>query len=190
MKVMSKWEPIFLILAFAALFPGCASSPKAAPVPDPNLPDFVLHPPVQEDRIFGIGSAKVSSVNQGLIIAEERARQSLAFQLNANVQAMIIDYIRGVKAGQTPASLAFAETIGRQVSQMTLSGAVPVRRQKTLDGTFWVLVSYRKAEAATILAGIIEREASRYAEFKALDAHKMMDQQLMRITTKPQVVNQ
>jgi hypothetical protein len=190
MKVMKRREPVFLILAFVVLMTGCASSPKAALVPDPNVPDFVLNPPMQEDTIFGIGSAKLSSVNQALITAEERARQSLAFQLNANVQAMIVDYIRAAKTEHAPTSLEFAETIGRQVSHMTLSGAIPVRRQKTPDGTFWVLVSYSKADATKILAGIIEQEAARYAEFKALDAHKMMDQQLMRISTKPEVVNQ
>ena len=190
MKVMKKGEPLFLSLTFVALMTGCASFPKSTPVPDPNIPDFVLNPPVQEDAIFGIGSARLSSINQALIIAEERARQSLAFQLQANVQAMIVDYTRAAKIERTPTSLEFAETIGRQVSTITLSGALPVRRQRTPDGTFWVLVSYRKADAAKILAGIIEQEASRYAEFKALDAHKMMDQQLMRISTKPEVVNQ
>ena len=190
MKVMKKGEPLFLGLTFAALMTSCASFPQAASVPDPNVPDFVLNPPVQEDAIFGIGSARLSSINQALIIAEERARQSLAFQLQANVQAMLIDYTRAAKMERTPTSLEFAETIGRQVSTITLSGALPVRRQRTPDGTFWVLVSYRKADAAKILAGIIEQEASRYAEFKALDAHKMMDQQLMRISTKPEVVNQ
>jgi hypothetical protein len=190
MKVMKKGKPLFLSLTFVALMTGCASFPKSTSVPDPNIPDFVLNPPVQEDAIFGIGSARLSSINQALIIAEERARQSLAFQLQANVQAMIVDYTRAAKIERTPTSLEFAETIGRQVSTITLSGALPVRRQRTPDGTFWVLVSYRKADAAKILAGIIEQEASRYAEFKALDAHKMMDQQLMRISTKPEVVNQ
>jgi hypothetical protein len=190
MKAMKKKKPVFLSLAFAALMTGCTSAPKAASVPAPNVPDFVLNPPVQEDAIFGIGSAKLSSVNQALIIAEERARQSLAFQLNANVQAMIIDYTQAAQTERAPTSREFAETVGRQVSHITLNGAVPVRRQRTPDGTFWVLVSYRKADAAKILAGIIEQEASRYTEFKALDAQKMMTQQLMRITTKPEVVNQ
>jgi hypothetical protein len=168
----------------------CASSPRTVPAPDPNVPDFVYNPPVQEDAIFGIGSAKLSSINQALIIAEDRARQSLAFQLNANVQAMITDYTRAAGMDRTPASLEFAETIGRQLTQTTLSGAVPVRRQKTSDGTIWVLISYKKAEATKIAAGIIEHEASRYAEFKALDAQKLMERQLTRIHTKPQVVNQ
>ncbi|MDR2633888.1 MAG: LPP20 family lipoprotein [Treponema sp.] len=190
MKAMNKTEPVFLSLAFAVLVSACTSVPKAASVPNPLIPDFVSKPPVQEDSIFGIGSAKLSSINQALLLAEERARQSLAFQLHANVQAMITDYTRSAKREHAPASLEFAEAIGRQVSRMTLKGAVPVRRQKTPDGTFWVLISYSKADAAKTLAGIIEHEASLYAEFKALDALKMMDQQLLHIRTKPEVVNQ
>ncbi|MDR2394975.1 MAG: hypothetical protein LBD93_12595 [Treponema sp.] len=189
MEAMKKTDPVFLILVLAALITGCTSTPKTA-VPNPNVPDFVLNPPVQEDHIFGIGSAKLPSVNQALITAEERARQSLVFQLYANVQAMITDYTRSMSMEHAPASQEFAETIGRQVTHMTLSAAVPVRRQKTPDGTFWVLIAYSKADAAHILAGIIEHEAARYGEFKALDALKMMDQQLMRSRTKPEVVNQ
>jgi hypothetical protein len=149
-----------------------------------------MNPPVQEDAIFGIGSAKMASVNLSMTMAESRARQAIALQLNVNVQAMITDYSRQAGTVNNSAALEFAETVGRQLTSTNLSGAIPVKREQTKDGTLWVLVSYSKADAARTAAGIIENEASRYAEFKAMDALKMMDQQLSRTDTKPEVVSQ
>jgi hypothetical protein len=190
MKKMNRHYLFFFVLALAALSAvGCASSP-AKGGSSVDLPDFVMNPPVQEDAIFGIGSAKLSTINQSITMAESRARQSLAFQLNANVQAMITDYARSAGTENSQASLEFAESIGRQLTQTTLSGAIPVKREQTKDGTFWVLISYSKADASRAAANIIENEASRYAEFKAMEALKLMDQQLERISTKPEVVGQ
>jgi hypothetical protein len=188
MKEMKKPYLFLLVVAMVLTAVGCASSASGGG--QAELPDFVMNPPVQEDAIFGIGSAKLSTINQSITMAEARARQSLAFQLNANVQAMITDYTRSAGTENSMASLEFAESIGRQLTQTTLNGAVPVKREQAKDGTFWVLFSYSKADAAKTAAGIIENEASKYAEFKAMEALKLMDQQLERISTKPEVVNQ
>jgi hypothetical protein len=184
---MKRIYPVFLIMALAVLAAGCGSSPASR---QSDLPDFVLNPPLQEDAIFGIGSANMSSDNQSITMAESRARQSLAFQLNANVQAMITDYFREAGTTNNTTSLEFAEGVGRQLTQAKLNGAAPVKRARTDDGTFYVLISYKKADAAKAVAGIIENEASRYAEFKAMDALKMMDEQLARINTVPEVVSE
>ncbi|MDR3114819.1 MAG: LPP20 family lipoprotein [Treponema sp.] len=192
MKKLRKQYPVLFVLALAVLTGvGCASSSSSSRGGAPaDLPGFVIDPPIQEDAIFGIGSAKLSTINQSMTMAESRARQSLAFQLNANVQAMITDYARSAGTENSQASLEFAEIVGRQLTQTTLRGAIPVKREQTKDGTFWVLISYSKTDAARAAADVIENEASRYAEFKAMEALKLMDQQLERINTKPEVVNQ
>ncbi|MDR2393518.1 MAG: hypothetical protein LBD93_05120 [Treponema sp.] len=88
MKKRNTSYLFFLVLALTVLTGvGCASSASTGGV-HAELPDFVMNPPIQEDAIFGIGSAKLTTANQSLTMAEGRARQSLAFQLNANVQAM------------------------------------------------------------------------------------------------------
>ncbi|MDR2159725.1 MAG: LPP20 family lipoprotein [Treponema sp.] len=183
-----------LLLAFAVI--GCKSAPEPAPasaaVANPNLPDFVLNPPVQEDAIFGIGSAKLSNLNQSMSMAEARARQSLAFQLNANVKAMITDYARDAGTADSTTALQLSEQIGRQLTQTTLAGAMPVKREQTPDGTWWVLVSYSKSAVtkatSDAMKGIVDNEAARYAEFKAMDALKLMDAQLDKMDTKPEIV--
>jgi hypothetical protein len=186
--MMKKGCYVFLALIIAVMAMGCASSSPTVGTDPSDLPDFVLNPPSQEDAIFGMGSAKLSSDNQSMSIAEARARQSLAFQLNANVQAMITDYSREAGTQNNTASLEFVESVGRQVTQAQLNGVVPVKREKLKDGTWWVLVSYSKADAAKAAAGIIENEASRYAEFKAMDALQRMDDQLSKINTTPEPV--
>jgi hypothetical protein len=178
-------------LVLVVLVLGCKSYAKTQTATlNPNLPDFVMNPIQQEDVLYGIGSAKLSTLNQSMTIAEARARQSLAFQLSTNVQAMITDYARDAGTVNNTASLQLAEQVGRQLTQTTLTGAIPVKREQTPDGTFWVLVSLNKDEAARAAAGVIDNEAARYAEFKAMDALKLMDQQLSKTTTLPQVVNQ
>ena len=187
---MKKCVTVLFALMLALTVIGCKSAPASAA--NPNLPDFVLNPPVQEDAIFRIGSAKLSSLNQSMTMAEARARQSLAFQLSANVQAMITDYARDAGTTNNTTALQLSEQVGRQLTQTTLVGAVPTKREQTPDGTFWVLISYSKSAAAKAasdtMKGIIDNDASRYAEFKAMDALKLMDAQLEKTGTKPEVV--
>jgi hypothetical protein len=192
---MRKCVLVLFTLLLALTVVGCSSTPAAkSGAANTNLPDFVLNPPVQEDAIFGIGSAKLSSLNQSMTMAEARARQSLAFQLSANVQAMITDYARDAGTVNNTTALQLSEQVGRQLTQTTLVGAVPVKREQTPDGTFWVLVSYSKSDAAkaasSAMKGVIDNEAARYAEFKTMDALRLMDDQLDKISTKPEVVGE
>ena len=123
----------------------------------------------------------MASTNLTLQAADARARTDIAMKLDVEVQAMIIDYSRtaGTEINQT-AALTFYESISRQIAQANLSGVEVVRREQTADGSYWTLARINKAEAARATAEIIDSEASRYAEFKALEALKMMEQQLNR----------
>jgi hypothetical protein len=53
------------------------------------------------------------------------------------------------------------------------------------DGTWWVRVSLRKTDAQKVANGVFENEASRYADFKAQEATKMLDAQIMQAQSKP-----
>jgi hypothetical protein len=189
------------VILAAVLVWGCASDdpspsqPLAQPVVEnsgSDVPDFVLNPPQQTDTLFGVGSAKLSigSDTQAITHAESRARQSLAFQLNTNVQAMITDYIRESGTQDEAVGTALVETVGRQLTDTKVEGATPVKREKTSDGTWWVLVSYNKNAAAKAAADIINQEAARYAEFKSMDALRLMDAQLSKTNTTPIPVTQ
>lgn len=176
---------IVLVCLLAALAAACNSTAKArTTVQDPNTPEWINDFP-PEDMLWGIGVAKQSSENMSMSMAESRARQNIAFQLRTEVEAMITDYARDAGTVNDQASLQLAETVGRQLTQTTLSGASPLKRWKAPDGTYWYLVQLKKSDAARIAAGVIDNEAARYAEFKAMEALKMMDAQLEKKSDKP-----
>ncbi|MDR3171768.1 MAG: hypothetical protein LBU17_09110 [Treponema sp.] len=184
-----KKNYLVFVPVLAALVIGCSSGPTVTDTPA-GVPDWFFNPPMQEDVIFGAGSAKMSDLNMSMTMAESRARQSIAFTLNANVQAMITDYTRNAGNTESQSNLSFAETVGRQLTSAKLTGATVYKRGQGSDGTVFVLVALKKADAAKSAAGIIETEAARYAEFKAMDALKMMDAQLEKTDIKPEPVTQ
>jgi hypothetical protein len=181
--MMKRCYSVFLVLILAVLVFGCTSNaPSQSPAAnsDPNIPDFVLNPPVDKDTLFATGSAKLTADSLSITMAESQARQSLALQLNVIVQGMITSYQREAGIPNNTTSQEFAENVGRQLVNTELTGAVPIKREKTSDGTWWVLLSYSKAEAAKTAATVVENEASRYAEFKAMEAIKLMDAEMAK----------
>jgi hypothetical protein len=103
---------------------------------------------------------------------------------------MITDYAREAGTIAEATALQLSETVGRQLTNTTLNGARPEKREKTPDGTWWVMVTYPKAEAAKIAAGLIDSEAARFAEFKAMEAARLMDAQLEKAKLTPTVVGE
>ena len=181
---MKKIFPLILGLLVIFFIFDCKSNPSELEM-DPNIPDFVANPPVSDTYLYGMGSARfTNSSSQSLQAADARARADLATKLNTEVQQMIIDYSRiaGTEINQT-AVLSFYESISRQLTQANLRGVELEKRERTKDGTYWSLVRISKADAAQVTAEIIESETSRYAEFKAMEALKMMEAQLNK---KPQ----
>jgi hypothetical protein len=169
---------IFLVLALVFMAVACGSQPSNLEK-DVNIPSFVANPPVSNDYIFGVGSARLNNTSLSLQAADARARTDIATKLNTEVQAMIIDYARtaGTENNQT-AALLFYESISRQLTDARLTGLEVVERVRTNDGTYWTLMRISKKDAAQIAADLIESEASQYAEFKAMEALRMMEQQL------------
>ena len=173
---------IAVLVVFLAVFAfSCKSDGQKRIADDPNIASFVANPPTDKDAIFGVGSAKMTSTNLALQAADARARTDISNKLNTEVQAMIIDYSRtaGTETNQTTA-LTFYESISRQLTEAKLRNVEVVKREQTADGTYWTLAKISKTDAAQVAADVIESEASRYAEFKAMEALKMMDQQLKK----------
>jgi hypothetical protein len=128
-----------------------------------------------------------------LTMADSGARQDLARQLQTLAQGMVTDYAREAGGINNTAAMQFQETVSRQIAQANLQGAVRDVSWTTPDGkTLWTRLKMSKADAARTTANeaekAIESEAARYAEFKAMDALKMMDMQLEKNSTSPQPV--
>ncbi|MDR3167158.1 MAG: LPP20 family lipoprotein [Treponema sp.] len=175
---------IILVCLLMLLVMGCKSTPPDTRIDDPNVPEWLNDFP-PEDVLWGIGSARQSTDNMSMTMAEARARQNIANQLNVEVQGMITDYARDAGSINNQASLALAETVGRQITQATLSGVTPLKRWKSPNGTWWYQLQLKKSDAALAVADIIDSEAARYAEFKAMEALKLMDAQLAQKNGRP-----
>jgi hypothetical protein len=188
---MKKIFPVITVLLLGLLAFGCKSQPvsdSAASGPV-TLPPWINEVP-PEDVLWGIGSAKQSSIEMSRTTADTRARGDIARQLNTVVEGMITDYTRDANMGTAnQASIDLQESINRQLSQAQLTGARRDQLWTAPDGTFWARVVYSKADAAKFAADSIknevDNEAARYAEFKAMEAAKMMDELLSKYKSDP-----
>jgi hypothetical protein len=180
---------LFLVLLAA----GCGSTPAAPQqVSDPNMPSWI-NEQAPEDMLWGIGVSSNASQSLRLTMADADARADIARQLQTTAQGMVTNYQREAGGINNTAALGFQESISRQLAQATLTGAVPDVRWTTPDNkTLWMRVKMSKAEAARSVAAevnkLVESEASRYAEFKAMDALKMMDSELDKYSSKPEPI--
>ena len=188
---MKKTYFTLCALILAALILGsCGSSPAGAGASGPanaNTPEWLNDFP-PEDVLWGIGSAKQSTENLSMTMADARARQEVARQLSVLAEGMVKDYARDAGTVGNQTSLQLAESVARQLTSAQLSGATPIKRWKAPDGTWWYLVQMKKADAAKAAAGVIDNEAARYAEFKSMEALKEMDALLSKSSVKPQVI--
>jgi hypothetical protein len=187
-----------LILILSALI-GCASKPAAASAQNansqtmtagrsnPDVPDWYLNPPQDPNYIYGIGSAKMLDADRSRRASEHRARNSLAFQLNAYVKAMEVDYSKEAGTTNDKAVVELFETVDRQLAAASLSGANISRRSIASDGTHYALISYPKNSAKDTVKGVISNAASREATIQANLALNSMDDAFSALS-KPQPV--
>ena len=170
-----------LILAMA-----CSSSPAASPAAAPasaagpvNMPEWLNDFP-PEDVLWGIGIAKQSSPSMSMTTAEARARVAIARQLNTKVQAMFTDYNLDAGNVGNQANSSLQEDVSRQITNMDVSGARPIKRWQAPDGTWWYLVEFKKSDAKKAVASILGNEEAAFAQFKAQQALQMLDAQLAK----------
>lgn len=163
----------------------CASAPAPAQVVEPkksNLPDFVLNPPMATDAIYGVGYAKQSSMALSIKVAETNARADIASQIETTIQEAITAYAQEAGVDDNTQLISFVETITRQITDTTLSGATPQSRAPMDDGGVWVLMVYGKdslIDSFEDVAKEFERnEDAAFAEFKAASALEKLDYQL------------
>ncbi|MDR0584629.1 MAG: LPP20 family lipoprotein [Treponema sp.] len=175
-------------LLVAAMLIACGSSPAGTASGPVSTPDWLNDFP-PEDVIWGVGSARQTSVSMSMTTAEARARVSIARQLDNKVQAMFTDYNLDAGNAGAQANASMQEDVSRQITNINLSGARPIKRWQGPDGTWWYLVEYSKSSAKTAVASILGNEEAAFAQFKAQQALDILDQQLAK-SEKPVLVNQ
>jgi hypothetical protein len=184
---MKKLFLVFSLMAVVLMVMACPSNSKAAKGPD-NTPEWLNDFP-PEDVIWGIGTAKQSSESMSMTTAEARARVAIARQLNTKVQAMFTDYNLDAGNVRNQANTSLQEDVSRQITNMDVSGARPIKKWKASDGTWWYLVELKKSDAKAKIASILGNEEAQYAQFKAKQALEYMDKQLAKQEKAIQVDN-
>lgn len=145
-----------------------------------DVPDFYLNPPVADDLLYGVGSAKMSSVDMSRKMAIARARDDIAFQINATIKAAITDYAQEAGADDNEKQIIeFVETVSRQIASTTLSGTRTMELYPADDKTIYALVVYPIADLADDVTREFQRnEDAAFAEFKAQEALKKLNEEL------------
>jgi hypothetical protein len=187
--IMKKTCSILLVLSLLFMAASCASKPasSSATTGPTNTPEWLNDFP-PEDVLWGIGIAKQSSTQMSMTTAEARARVAIARQLQTKVQAMFTDYNLDAGNVDNQANASLQEDVSRQITNIDVSGARPVKRWEAPDGTWWYLVEYKKSDARTSVASILGNEEAAFAQFKAQQALQYMDAQLAK-NEKPVQVN-
>ncbi len=186
-------KALLIISSVLALFilGACASTPeepaeKAAPEPvkeDPqmrrDLPDWFMLPPVAEDAIYGLGMAKMSSDSLSRDTAIARARKDIAFQVSSRVKASMSDYAQESGVDGNTQVINFVESVSKQVADVELRNAVTEKVYPAVDGTWYAMVSFPKANFTEEVEDIFSRnEDAAFAEFKADEALRRLEADL------------
>jgi hypothetical protein len=173
---MKKLFGVLIVFASVLVLMACASSPGAGSRKGrlSGVPSFVVSPPQAEDVIYGVGAADYDDVNMAITMAENRARVSIARELDSRVKGMIDDMTQAAGASKED-SLSFAQTVSRTLTEARLSGARRVETGEGDDGTIYVLVSLKKADAAKQASDIINKEKIKYAAFENWNAQRELD---------------
>jgi len=175
---------LFLLAAF--VFAGCGTAKDGTKTNADKMtaPDWADQLPPKEEY-WGIGFAKLQNESLARDTAAARARRDVASQIGILVQGMLTDYARESGTLNNSASIQSIERIGRDIIDMNLLGAVPNAQKRMNDGTWWVRVTISKASLQKQVEDVFQTEASRYADFKAKEALKMLDTQLDKAQSKP-----
>ena len=144
-----------------------------------GLPDFVLNPPVATDAIYGVGYGKQSTFALSRTVAQTNARADIAKQVETTIQSAVTSYAQEAGVDGDTQTIQFLETVTKEITDQTLSGATPVRMEQDNDGGVWVLMQYPKqALLDAAEASFVRNEASAFAEFKADQAVDRLNREL------------
>ena len=130
-----KFWLAILLMAFTMTVAGCGGDKK--PEPDENisvLPEWINDFP-PEYVLWGIGVAQTESDGESILLAEDRARISIARQLATKVNFYAYTF-----EDQTV-------EISHQTTSTFVNGSRVTKRYKSKDGTWWCLVELPKANA-------------------------------------------
>lgn len=179
-KIVLALSTLGLVLTLSS----CASTSK-----NRNVPKWLNDLP-PTDELWGIGSANLgddADPSQAIAVAESRAYVSLSRQIGVSVEKAVLDIYQSASgSGSSADNFSSVDDVSRLLSQVTLQGAEPNKRDRMGDGTWWVRVRIPKASVnREVAANFDTEEAARLLDFKVRkeEAMRLLDSELGK--TKP-----
>ena len=163
---------VLMMAAAAALVFGACGSKQ---VSKGEVPDWYLNPPKAKDKIYGTGaSEKMASVDFMKKVADSNAQQSLAQTIQVTIQSMLRTYMQQSGTMDNARALQFAESVSKQVVNMTLTG-VAINKREIKEGKMYSLAELSMDTMKNSLLNAARDAAAEYTELKAKKAFDDLD---------------
>jgi len=117
----------------------CDSGNKAKP----DIPEWYLNPPEDPDYIYGIGTAKAESDGEAILLAEDRARASIAGQFGTFISSYG-DNVGDINVHNDELKFIGSNNYAESRINSHIYMSDVISRAKTKDGTWYCLVSASK----------------------------------------------
>ncbi len=173
---MSKGVASILVLGFAiSVFIGACGSKG---IGKSDVPDWYLNPPQSKDKIYGVGaSEQMASVDLARQVADQNARANLAQTIQVNVQNMLRTYLQQSGTMENTKAIQFSESVSKQVTNLTLSGAA-ISKRESKGGKIFSLADLSQDSIRNALLTAARDAAAQYAELKAQKAFDALEKEI------------
>lgn len=173
---MNKGVVSALIMGFAvSLLVGACGSKG---VSKGEVPDWFLTPPQSKEKIYGVGgSEQMASIEFAKQVADQNARADLARVIQVSVQNMLRTYLQQSGTMETTKAIQFAETVSKQVTNLTLSGST-ISKREVKSGKMYSLAELSQDSIKNALLSAAKDAAAQYAELKAQKAFDALETEI------------
>jgi hypothetical protein len=179
---MRRQNLFFMVMLITTLvMAGCESTPKQNNRTTPDW--FDEQPP--SNVFWGIGFAKLQNSSLAMETAAARAQRDVARQLGTLVQASLVDYAKEIGLDSNTRTMSSIENVGRNIINMDLSNTTVNKRTQMNDGTWWVRVSYSKADAQKLAREEVSRVMADDVEFNKDKGLERVNDDLNRYKPTP-----
>lgn len=192
--MIKKFMIVMMALALvSSLVLSCASSPKEKekkPAPKGKTivgmegveqPDWVNKLPKNETTLYAVGYGNQSSKAISKKVAGQDARDQISRWVGTSVKNALTNYTNESGEGKNVQTLAYFESISKQVSDQTLVGVEDDEVWVDDQGAVYVLSSFPKANVGKAFEQTVDQfarnDAAAFSEFKAKEALSFLDKE-------------
>ncbi len=162
---------VAVVIVVSLLFGACAV----------NMPKWYMNPPKSDDKIYGVGvSEKTKSIQLGRDVAVANARNAIAGKIQVSVQSMLRTFLQQSGTMRDSRALQFAESVSKQVANVTLIGSDTTRTEER-GGRYFALVEISMKSINNAIHTASRNAAAEFSELKAKKALEDLDKAIDKL---------